>query len=576
MGQILFDGKILVEPQAAGKFSVGTAPKANPLAAGNIMLIGESEGGKPNELMWFTNPIDAKDVLRSGDVLREIDLAFNPSGQEEGAPNLGFIRAQVAVQSELDIGSVILPSRDYGTYVNNYEGKVETGTESDTSKLSIQYGDTLETWDNLGLALSIQYIGSSVDGLIEVTAADHIIGTHGDTGAENESFDFDMTLSDYSTLSKLISAINNVADWTCTVYGKAPTGIGSLSSTVLNTLAAVTCKSAELPLQAYPHITVHVVNNESALSGAAVDVAGDGVQITNTTGFEAFTGGLAPAMANSDVIAALSVMEEANGQIIIIDSDDAAHHALIVAHCKDNQFWREGVFGGELKTTETLAIDDVETRAIDLNSAHGSVVFGGIYNFNESGSGLELLVPKFFAAQVAGLIAGQPPIEPITHKVFSCKGLQFDLKKDKRERLIKAGVIVPRFYEGIGYIINQGVNTLQNNINLWDVNSNSSPEISLNRAAGVFVKELVVAADKQFIGGVAGIGRGVVVSFIQSYCITKEQDGTIAENDADLENILPAWENIIVDRLEAGWKTKVSIRLNSPMNYFLIEVVAIL
>ncbi len=211
-----------------------------------------------------------------------------------------------------------------------------------------------------------------------------------------------------------------------------------------------------------------------------------------------------------------------------------------------------------------------------MNSPYGAVVACGVWDTSETGAGEELLAPKFFASKVAGLIAGQPVISPITHKVFSCTGLQFDFTKSEREDLIRGGVIAPRDYEGIGYMINQGINTLQNNMNLWDVSSNSSPEISLMRAQGQFNKELVVAAEKIFIGGTVGVGRGTIEGFVQSFCNTKELDKTLAPDDSDPDNYKPAWENLIVQRLPAGWSVKVSLRFNNPFNYFLIESIAIL
>ncbi len=574
MGQVRFNNEILVEPQAKAKFTVGLAPKANPLATGNVIVIGESEGGTPEELVWFTDKLGAKEVLRSGDALREIGYIFNPSGQEPGAPNVGFVRAQTALKGEYNIGSVLIESLDYGTWVNNIEIKVEDGTESDTKKFSVQYGDAIESWDNLGLACTIQYTGSETAAKIEVTVGDHIIGTNGDTGTENTSFDFDLALVDYNTINKIVTKIAEVADWTCVLYQYLPAGAGALNSNILNTLAAADAKTLEVPLQAYPHILTHVVNSESAYVSATVEE--DGVEVSDTTTYVPLASGVAPSMTNDNVIAALSLIEEANAQIIFIDSTTEAQHILVTAHCLDNPFFRMGVFGGALQITRALTISDSSDRAKNMNSAYGAIVASGVWDSAEDGSGEELLAPKFFAAKVAGLIAGQAVIEPITHKVFTTSGLQYDYTKAEREQFIRSGVIAPRNVEGSGYLINQGINTLQSNLNLWDAGTDSSPEISLMRAQGQFNKELAVAAETVFIGGTVGVGRGTIESFVQDYCNSKEEDGTIAANDADVDNYLPAWENLIIDRIEAGWSVKVSLRFNVPFNYFLIESVAIL
>lgn len=572
--RIIHNNEILVEPQAKAKFTVGLAPKANPLASGNVIVIGESEGGAPETLMWFTDKLGAKDVLRSGDALQAIGYIFNPSGQEQGAPNVGFLRAQTAVQGELDIGSVLIKSLDYGTWTNNIQIKVETGSESDTKKLSVQYGDYLESWDNLGLAVSIQYTGSETEGKVEVTAADHIVGTNGDTGTENESFDFDLALSDFDTLSKLVAKIAEVDDWACTLYEFLPAGASALASTVLDTLTAEACKSAEVHLQAYPEIVVHVVNGESALVEAASTA--DDTQITDTSNFENLASGASPSMANDNIATVLSAIEEANCQIIYIDSTTESQHALVVAHCVANDYWRQGVFGGASQATQAEAISDSLEKAKNMNSAYGCVVACGVWDVAVDGSGTELLAPKYFAAKVAGLIAGQPVIEPITHKVFSCTGLQYDFSKSERVQLINGGVIAPRDYEGIGFLINQGINTLQSNTQLWDVGANASPEISLMRASGQFNREMAVAAERIFIGGTVGVGRGTIESFATQFSNDKEKDGTLAADDSDPDNYKPAWENLIIKRVDAGWSVAVSLRFNNPFNFFLIESIAIL
>lgn len=572
--QLKHDNEILVEPQAKAKFTVGLAPKANPLASGNVIVIGESEGGEPETLMWFTDKLGAKEVLRSGDALQAIGYIFNPSGQEPGAPNVGFVRAQTALKGSVDIGSVKIKSLDYGLWVNNIGVKVEAGTESDTKKLSVQYGDILESWDNLGLACSIQYVGAETAAKIEITAGDHIIGTNGDTGTENTNFDFDLTLSDYDTLAKVVAKIAEEDDWTCTLYEFLPAGAGSLASAILDTLAAADAKTDELHLQAYPDIIVHVVNGESAFVSAELEE--EDLQVTDTTGFEPLSSGDAPSMTNDNVITALSAIEDANCQILWIDSETEAQHALVTAHCASNAYWRMGVFGSALQATQALAVSDSKEKAKNMNSQFGATVACGVWDTANDGSGKELLVPKFFAAKVTGLIAGQPPIEPITHKVFSCSGLQYDFSKSERESLIRGGVIAPRNYEGIGYLINQGINTLQNNMNLWDVGSDASPEISLMRAQGQFNRELAIAAELVFIGGTVGVGRGTIESFVTSFCNDKELDKTITADDSDPDNYKPAWENLIIKRLDAGWSVKVSLRFNNPFNFFLIESIAIL
>ena len=567
MSQISFDGKILREPQAASKLVVGIPPKANPLATGRVIVLGTSEGGAPDTVHWFADKSEAKDTLRNGDALRAIGYIFNPSSQSDGAPAVGFVRSQTAVQGSLTKGGLKFTAIDYGSWTNNIKVKVETGTEANTKKVTINYGEQYEIGDNLGLALTITSTG---------TTPTIQVGSNNIKGIENSAttFDLDMTLSDYDTLSKVATAINGYANWTCTLYEKGPAGMGSLKSTYLTDLTAASCSSA-VQMKAYPYIVEHWVNNNSAYASASVVTAGTAV--TNTTAYESLASGSEGTMTTQAITDALELIEEENCQIVWIDSETAAHHALVDGHCRnDAQNERMAFFGSTSQSTKASAITDVESAANTLNSARSVMVACGIKDFKEDGSGTEALSPKYFASKMAGLTAGLAVYEPLTHKVFSCVSLQYYFTQAERESLINAGVLAPRFYNGLGFIVNQGVNTLQNNLNLWDASTSLSPEISLMRSADQVNKELRVAADKQYIGGTVGVGRDTIIGFVSSYLKDKEREGVIAANDGDPDNILPAWQDISASRLSDGWHVKYSVRFNNPFNFFLLETVAVL
>jgi len=574
MSQQKFDNRILVEPQAASKITVGVTPKANPLATGRVIVIGESEGGAPSEIHWFTDKPGAKDVLRGGDALRAMGYIFNPSPQHNGAPYCGFVRAQTATTAEHDATSGKIVSKDYGLWVNSIKIKIEDGTTANSTKISVAYADDLEVFDNLDLAMTIQYVGAATLADIEVTAGDHIIGASGATATDEVEFDYDLTQSDYNTISKLVAIIDALADWECTIFGLAPSGTGTLTSIFLNTLAAADVKTAAVNLEAYPNIAKHALDSLSAYVDGTVVV--DGTQLTTQATWALLAGGTSPAMDTSAITAALTLIEEANCQVIWIDSETAADHALVTAHCQSNTFFRMGFFGLVTQATAALSVSVTAAAAAVMNTAYGALVACGIDDFADDGSGAEAIAPKFFAAKCAGLAAGLPVQEPLTLKVFSAQGLQYEFSKAQRETLIRAGAISPKNMESVGLVITQGVNTLQNNLNLWDVASQSSPEISLMRSAGQFNKELEVAAAREFVGGTVGVGRATIIGFVEAHCKAKEAEGVLAGDDSDPDNPLPAWEPVAATRLDDGWSVKVPIRLNNPFNFFLIETVAVL
>lgn len=566
--------KILTEPQVAATLTVSSTPRANPLATGRILIIGESEGGAPSTVFGFTDKTQATEVLRSGDALRQIGMMFNPSNQEDGANFVGFVRAQTAVQAEYDATSAKIVSKDYGTWVNNISVKIENGTVTEGVKVTIVSGDETEVFDNLDLAMSIQYVGAETSGLLEITVGNHIIGQAGDAASEVVEFDFDLALAAYSTLSKVVKAIDALSDWDCSIYVGAPTGIGTLDSIVLNTLAEGDVKSAALIPQAYPNILNYTLDNYSAFVNGTVEA--DGTKPSLTTGFEFLAGGTAPSMDTASIIAALTLIEDVDADQVFIDSDAPADWALVTAHNQDNPFFRMSVFGGVSQATAALTKSTAIANAKLINSIYGAVVAQGIDDFKEDGSGIESLAPKFAAAKVAGLIAGQPTHVPSFNKALNILGIQYEYEQPDRDALIDGGVICLRDKKGIGFVINQDVCTLQNNVDLLDPASDGSPQISVNRALGEFNKDWAVLADRTFIGGNVGVGKATIVGFNEGYFKSKEASGLIAPDDSDPDNVLPAWENHIVDRLEAGWENKVSVRINGPFVYFLNDTIAVI
>jgi hypothetical protein len=67
----------------------------------NAVIMGDSRGGEPNKVLWFTSPSQAEDVLRSGTLLDAIKHAFTPS--PDFAPQrVGAMRVNPGLQASKD------------------------------------------------------------------------------------------------------------------------------------------------------------------------------------------------------------------------------------------------------------------------------------------------------------------------------------------------------------------------------------------------------------------------------------------------------------------------------------------
>lgn len=158
---IYFDGRRLIRPQAATKID-DTGMYARGLGGANILgIIGESTGGEPGKVMWFTDPSYAKTILKSGPLVKALQRAYDPSADVSGAYMVGVIRvnhftsdsdkctpATLALRDVSYNPLILLTSVDWGVWNNQIKVRIENGT-SGGKKATITYGTTIEQGDSI-------------------------------------------------------------------------------------------------------------------------------------------------------------------------------------------------------------------------------------------------------------------------------------------------------------------------------------------------------------------------------------------------------------------------------------------
>lgn len=150
---VTFNGKTFVIPGMYSIFdSSMTYSKLSNSESKIIALIGESTGGEPNTVMFFNEPSAAKKVLKSGDLLKAANKAWNPVSKTKegldlgGADIIACIRVNQATQArrilnfsaetEAIIGDIIASIADTSTGTVTATGTY-TGKENVTYKVEI-------------------------------------------------------------------------------------------------------------------------------------------------------------------------------------------------------------------------------------------------------------------------------------------------------------------------------------------------------------------------------------------------------------------------------------------------------
>ena len=148
---VYFNGKWILHP---GAYSTIDAQDMTVMTSGSekiIALIGTSKGGVPGQVMWFTDPIAARKVLKGGYLLKAAQKAWSPTKDGGGAYTIACIRANTATQSHLEVGDGVPVlssiSEVKKAVTNNSTGSVTvsgtyTGSEDKTIEIIIDSKET--------------------------------------------------------------------------------------------------------------------------------------------------------------------------------------------------------------------------------------------------------------------------------------------------------------------------------------------------------------------------------------------------------------------------------------------------
>jgi hypothetical protein len=156
------------------------------------------------------------------------------------------------------------------------------------------------------------------------------------------------------------------------------------------------------------------------------------------------------------------------------------------------------------------------------NSARAVVVHGGVKITTFSGT-TKNLPSIYHTATVLGRLAGLAPEQSLTFKTTRLNNFRHILKKKDREFALQNGVLHSRFVPGIGFVVNDSINTLQEPKSLQLFNpSGESYDIGIMRIAAQLNKELSYNGRAIFVGGnLFDTSPADLKSFVEGYLTQK-------------------------------------------------------
>lgn len=208
---VYFNGELITIP---GAYSVtdasGMSTKSDGDGAKIIAFIGESTGGEPATVQFFSEPTSAKKVLKSGVLLKACEKAWNPVSKTKegvklgGANIIACIRSNKATKSSYtveknqdfaDAAKIAIPDKDYKMLGKLVSAFVKDGGRILDDGTVIATMHYIKGFKEFNASISAEQNGYYFPCLLHgVTGTKMTLKKNGETRADKTDMDFDPEL----------------------------------------------------------------------------------------------------------------------------------------------------------------------------------------------------------------------------------------------------------------------------------------------------------------------------------------------------------------------------------------------
>lgn len=409
------------------------------VSSSNGVVMGQSIGGKPNVIYWFSSVAEAADVLVSGPLLEAVAHAFNPGGgytpQKIGAmrvnPGTQSVRSLKA--SAVEILSV--KSWAFGVHANQLKMWLKNGTLANSKRVDFSYKGSDTITDNIILdSFSLIYTGLGSACSVTITKTGI---TTTCTGAAGD--DQNISFASFATIGELVSKFNDTSVYTAILLDTSSSAV----TTNLDTVSGVAIKAGvttfrsnmyalKLALEASPYVD-SVTFNDTQANRIVPDV---------DAGYIYFSGAVDGAYTVTEWAASLTAMETEDVQMIATHSTDNAVHTLIKNHCVamssvTNRRERSFLLGGAIGES----VDNAIVAAKAFGTHNGSYCYPNIVTNNPMTGVVETVSAAIFACKLLGMEASVAVNEPLTWKSVDVLAWGKTLSVTDTGKLIQGGVL---------------------------------------------------------------------------------------------------------------------------------------
>ena len=315
-------------------------------------------------------------------------------------------------------------------------------------------------------------------------------------------------------------------------------------------------------------------NSYFALDTTTTKVGGDdgnkGVviesDVTAVQGYQVASGGTETYNA-TDVDSVLGQITDLDYNIIMTDqfgsNANSAINKKVITHLnftsKFDHFFYIGGYGDSTEFNDSVTL----AKGFDSDKiilVHGDV---GLNDSNVS-TGYRWWGVMYNVATWIGRVSGKPPYIPVTNKTIGVDRVKHVLTEDEKKLALKYGVAVTvknAFLKK--FVALQGINTLQDNANLFNTKGQSY-SIQFMRIVAQINRELVVNAEIDLLGDENGVNVNTLsANSIKNWTVAYLQSRVATE---DSDNLILAFQDVNVTRQEDAWFVTYKIRVNNEIN----------
>ena len=452
---VQFGGQTLVIPGSYYVDNVSAALVNTVALVPPLVWTCFSYGGVKNQPTTFNSAAALQSFLRGAPCQDMVPFIFNPSGELNGASLVTVIpcgtntAATFTYQNGSGTNVFTATTLNQGLPSNLMQTSVVSGSVAGVEiTLFDGYSSATNYADNLGVPFQISYGGVATGVTYTVTQTGGLATSFTTTGAATgQNLNIQLGPSGYSTVTELVEYLNGTGFYSATLLNGGPNySHGNLPTQLLDAISTAALASGNVEVNVTATLTeiqywmqtsaATLVTNPTVLISSVPANKPANIPLTH------FAGGTNVPPLLTDYASALNVALGIPAWVVIADQNISGLPALLAQHAETASSipyrrWRRAVSGSNIGDQITT----ITAMAQSLNATEMTYCYPGIYRNNQT-TGLSTLYGGYYvAAAVAGIMAGNPVMTPLTNKSLTGNGVEVQITVPQVDTLQQAGVM---------------------------------------------------------------------------------------------------------------------------------------